>query len=196
MGVKSRGQENRPLVPCPLGVIITLFLVAFIDKSQLSSPPTLEEAEKYFEENRKDLEIVADFLINESNDVYIMHYAHRWENWKNTELTNDVRKAIERLRNGQYKICITKDEDTIGITIWFPAVLEMSSGFIYSINGKEPPVVQFATTLKPLSEPGWYFYIEDFNTWRLQQRGQGEQGDVVPSRPCEKGTVCVNPTEK
>lgn len=151
-----------------LCVIIAIFSYAFIDKSQLSSPPVIEEAEKYFEKNRKDLEIVVKFLMQEENDVYIVRYSHRWENWENTELTNDVRNAIKRLRNGQNKICVTKNEDNIGITIWFPIVPEMSGGFVYSINGKEPPVVQYATTMKPLSEPGWYFYIEDFNTWRTQ----------------------------
>lgn len=154
-------------------LIIAVFSYAFIDKPQLSGPPTLEEAEKYFEENRKDLEIVVDFLLNEENDVVIVRYAHRWENWNNTEITKEVRGAIKRLRNGQSRIRVTKDEYKIGITIWFPTVLEMSSGFAYSINGKEPPAVQYATTMQPLTEPGWYFYIEDFNTWRDTAQGTG-----------------------
>ena len=158
-----------------LCTVFALFLYAFINRSQLSNPPTLEEAENYFRENRKDLDIVVDFLANQENDVVIVCYSTRLENWKDITIPPKVRRAIKRLRNGQNRIIVTKDENKIDITIWVPSVQEMSSGFVYSIDAEITPDIQYATVMEPMSEPRWYFYIEDFNTWRVESSRSSEK---------------------
>jgi len=51
------------------------------------------------------------------------------------------------------------------------SMMEHGSGIVYSIDGTiitdgDRSGLDYLTRLEPLSEPGWYYYEEDYNEWR------------------------------
>lgn len=46
---------------------------------------------------------------------------------------------------------------------------DSSRGIAYSIDGKEPKL-QFLTKLEALPERNWYYYEEDFDEWKIQNK--------------------------
>lgn len=141
-------------------VACTLFGCASSEK-----PPEFGEAEAYFMSHRNDIRTMTDFLL-EQDEVYIISSEHSIDNWKDTPLNKEIIEAMKRLRGNQSQQLIKKSGNTIIITIFFPKVREISSGFAYSINGADTPCVEYAIEMTPLSEPGWYYFVEDFNSWR------------------------------
>ena len=161
-------------------VSIVIVMCLMCGCGQFQSPPDINAAIEYFKENQEDLQLVKDFLL-EQNDVYIICDRIKIDNWKGTSLSDEVCAAIKRLRNDQTQILIIKQDNTIMISMFFPEVREISSGFAYSINGVDTPHVAYAIEMTPISDIGWYYYVEDFNTWRAEQK-KG-QGTTEPS-PC------------
>lgn len=44
---------------------------------------------------------------------------------------------------------------------------DVACGIAYSIDGKEIDI-EYLTESVPLSEENWYYYVADFNEWRVR----------------------------
>jgi len=77
----------------------------------------------------------------------------------------DVTESIHLLFQRGYRI-ISRNEYVVKFQRW--SNLDAGRGIVYSINGNTPreDAMNFLVEILPLSQEGWYFYIEDFNEWR------------------------------
>ena len=154
-------------------VLIAVFLVViniFVGCTN-REPPSLEEMEDYWETNREDILLVTNFLMQQEGDVFIDYDGYSFESWFDVPIPDKIHNAVKRLRNTQ-RICVSKSENTIQFIIWIPPMTEIDSGLAFSINGTDLPSIAYATVITPLSESGWYYYVADFNEWRVRSTEQ------------------------
>lgn len=142
----------------------------------ISEPPDVDEVENVFGECYNDIGIVADFLISTEYESIIMDSSRRTGAKKidgyhhqSVELTLDKKTddAVKHLLRNGYEV-IVKRENTIQLIQW-RWLNDVSCGIAYSINGHELPDVQYVTECTPMKEEGWYYYVSDYNQWRLKQ---------------------------
>ena len=53
--------------------------------------------------------------------------------------------------------------------------LREGRGIVYSLDGSTPQEsggLTFLVEIEPLSEEGWYFYVDNFNVWRARNRAR------------------------
>ena len=74
--------------------------------------------------------------------------------------------AIQLLFKSKAYIDIDKHDNTIIFLQWM-GVQDIGCGIAYSINHIDYPSGEFFTELVPLSEPGWYYFVYDYNQWRV-----------------------------
>jgi hypothetical protein len=44
---------------------------------------------------------------------------------------------------------------------------DVGCGVACAINDQDLPDIQYVTELLPMENEGWYYYVSDFNQWRL-----------------------------
>ena len=153
------------LIVLTLGLIIT---------GCSSNPPGKESVEKHFQENYNDIQTVVEFMCNSEYDSIHINTADgtMWADFEDGVVIEEksVRDAIGRLLGAssirQYYY-VYKSGNTIDFLQW-KGIAEISSGVAYSINGTDLPYIDYPTVLEPMSEPGWYYYVDDYNTWRSE----------------------------
>lgn len=131
-----------------------------------------EKMETVFTKDHELLTTITNYLANSGYDsVYIPSTIESGEmsNAGRTVKIDDVEvvTAINTLKKRGYSV-IGKDGNTIHFQRW--SNLDNGRGITYSINGNEP-TLQFLTKLEPLPEPNWYYYEEDYNEWRIRNKG-------------------------
>ena len=138
-------------------------------------PPDISEAQKVFQECYDDIQIVVDFLVSSEHGEIIIDADSRTSfkdvdgyHSESVELVLDTKteEAVKRLLNGEYEKII-KWENTIQIIQWH-RFTGIGCGVAYTINGQDSPEIQFVTELIPMKEDGWYYYVVDYNKWRLE----------------------------
>lgn len=142
------------------------------------SAPTAESVEEKFFENYDDIQMVVDFMLNTGyGDVYIDSADGTMFADLETMTISDetVNNSVERLIRGQpgsegqyygfYKI-----SHTIEILQW--KYMEVGCGIAYTTSETLLPKIQYCTELVPLAEAGWYYYVADYNEWRVGKRPQ------------------------
>ena len=161
----------RKSVYAGIGMLIIIIPLLFLLRScsTMNRQPDKDELEQYLCENSDDFNTVLDYLLKQNSRVHIVYDGIEFENWFDTEIPKNIKRAIKRLKRHN-RIIVSKSGNTILIELWHPFMREISCGLAYSINGLDAPVVDYATEMTPLSEPGWYYYVDDFNTWRAEQR--------------------------
>ena len=147
-------------------MLVFFALVSISACSALEDPPNIEIAQQYFQEHYEDLCHVAEYLQTIDGKVYVDYRGRRLDNWYDVDIPDDVLSCIKRLRGNRSRILISKNDNTIRISLWLPTMRDASSGFAYSINGTDLPEVEHTVEMMPLDKRGWYYYIEDFNQWR------------------------------
>ena len=146
-------------------------LLAFLCLGCSSTPPDVELVDKRFNENYDDILTVVSFLVNSGHKVIhikdcsgTMFVEFEW-----IEITDaSVNSAINRLLGSGHYRAIYKIGNTIQFPQWI-GLQDIGCGIAYTINGKDIPDIQFVTELVPLARDGWYYYVDDYNKWRLQQ---------------------------
>lgn len=144
-----------------------------------SKPPSVESVEEHFQNNYDDIQIVVEFMSNSGyNSIYIKGIdGMMLADLEDVPITDEsVFDAVKRLLgtpltgNRQYYY-VSKSSNTIEFYQW-KGTAEIGCGIAYTINGTDIPDVQYATELVQLSEPGWYYYVDDYNAWRTGKRPQ------------------------
>ena len=157
------------LTICRLAIVIVLIVfLIIIPGCSNREPPSVESAEEYFQENRNDILLIVSYLIEQENAVHIDYDGNNFKAMYNLEVPDEIKSAIKGIRCNQ-RICVEKLEDTIYFRTWIPPMSDISSGIAFSIDGDETLDIQYVTTQIPMSESGWYYYVCDFNTWRVEQ---------------------------
>lgn len=154
-------------------LMATFFLLTFpiILVSCGMSPPSAEKMESFVAENWNDITLINDYLLelgdrnalisDDDGSILITLVDQSIED-------NAVREAVLSLwRNGCKGISKRNEKNAITYTIWKRSIGQADCGFVYAIDHTLPPKAQFQTELVPLSEDGWYYYLADYEKWRL-----------------------------
>lgn len=157
--------------------------------------PDVESVEEHFRSNQEDIQIVVDFLVSmEHPSVYINTTDSTvLVDLERIEIEDEkVNAAIKQLLEDsifdtkQYYNFADKTRNAIHFGLWCSAQ-GVECGVAYSINGEDLPLSQFCTEIVPLSEPGWYYYVDDYNEWRVGKRPQIE--GLIPSPTQANGEI-------
>lgn len=155
--------------------IIFLFLsliVGLFIGGCFSSAMSYKDAEHYVSEYSAELFTVVDYLNSfqgedlfcSKNKGHDMIYHTNTQKWYEIE-EKEVRRAIQCLFDKSRCTRITKTNQTISFTL-FSKSTDAGGGIAFtSSDGLD---IEFLTFSKALSAPFWYYYISDFNKWRLQ----------------------------
>ena len=154
--------------------LLMVFMCAFLNGCS-AEPPNVEAVEDHFQNNRETIQIVVDFLLNiDCPSVYINTTdGTMLADLDRIEIKdNKANNAIKRLLGSslfakkQYRFII-RERNTIIFAQWSNSQ-QVGCGIAYSINKEVSPSIQYCTKLVPLSENGWYYYVDDYNTWRVE----------------------------
>ena len=102
-----------------------------------------------------------DIYISESNGIMQADLNH--VKIEDSSVADAVRVLLES--HAYKRICKN------GSTIYFPMghnTHECSSGIAFSINENRQPDVQYMTECISLEYQGWYYYVADYNLWRVE----------------------------
>lgn len=133
--------------------------------------PDLATAQDKYNQNAESMKIVTDYLlslpyecasIDEPNGTFFSDFE-----WRSID-DEDVCAAIKLLWESEISSIIKSEEmNAVSFDIW-SSFQEVSCGVAFSIDGTGTPSVEFMTQIEPLSAPGWYYYVADYNEWRIQ----------------------------
>lgn len=152
--------------------IVMIFLATLIllprMNNRISVPPTKEQIYHIYEKYMDDIQLVVKYFIDSHcENIYILEETGEMVgDFQKIEVKDRlVEEAIARLiDSGDFKN-ISKKGETIEFIMW-TGILDVGCGVAYSIDHNIFPEIQFQTELTSLPEPGWYYFVYDYNTWR------------------------------
>ncbi|WP_405356393.1 hypothetical protein [Ruminococcus sp.] len=165
--------------------IILLFLSSC--SSINSEPPTVERMKESFSEHEADFQAIADYLIMTCADLPDFKSAtikdgkitqYRLDpdgvqlNKTETSVADSpIADNCKRLKQAGCKdigMCISGKEtqNAVCFTMWSRDIKQAECGIAYSVNGTDPPVIQFKTELSPIAKDRWYYFLADYEEWR------------------------------
>ena len=127
--------------------------------------------QKKLTKNYDSICVITNFLANsEYNHIYIREAdGTMLADLQERQIdNNEVLIAVRRLLNGGKYIYIYKSGNTIHLLQWL-SIKDRGCGIAYTISQEGLPEVNYATEFIPLSEPGWFYYVYDYNEWRNQK---------------------------
>lgn len=151
-------------------LVISLVLTGCVKEE----PPSIDVVQQYFQDNRDDIQVVVDYMLS-TNYEYIVIKSDDGSIWADYEETaihsENVQRSLKNLLNTGYFLKFKKWENTIDIMCWMAFVVEIDCGIAYTINGVDEPEIEYATEMIPLNENGWYYYVSDYEQWRVNKAG-------------------------
>ena len=168
-----------------LGTVFFLLLTAScLSSCHSHDPMTLQESEAFFKNNSANIQATVHYLkslgydsagiffgegIYEGKDELTFHNKNDFSISRKPLKDEAVYEAAKRLHeNGCHEIYF--DIGTNRIEFVLGGALEVGWGIALSLDGKNPPEVDYMTECVPMQEAGWFYYVSDFNKWRIQQK--------------------------
>ena len=167
-----------------VGIILLVALTASALTGCDDKPMTIEEAEDFYQQNETDIQSVIHYLkslgydsagiffgegIYEGTNELTYHNKNDFSIKRNPLEDESIYEAAERLnKNGCHDIYY--DIGTNRIEFVLGGALEVSWGIALSLDGKNLPEAAYMTTCVPMQEAGWFYYVSDYNKWRIQQK--------------------------
>ena len=153
--------------------ILTVAILVSVCGCETIDPPDITNVEERFMACYDDTMLIVEYLISMEYDVaeidntYILGKISVMDGMrcKNVKVDPSIKDAVNRLMK-EYKY-ISKSENTIIFCQW-NRFNDASCGIAYTINGVDEPEIQYLVELTPLEQVNWYYYVTDFNLWRLQ----------------------------
>ena len=167
--------RRNAIISAAFGIlfVIVLFAMPILVLFPPRVPPDIATAERFFEKNKADIQIITDFIITEEYEWISIREADGMmkADFQEMEIPDaEVAKAVKRLFSARSDMQIYKHDNTIELQFWSHPQ-EIGSYIAYSIIHNELPAdlpdVQFATEIIPMSADGWYYVISDYNLWRV-----------------------------
>ena len=158
-------------LPCTL---LVAFLFCLCLKSCFPVRPSFESIETHFRNNYEDIQIIVEFISGSTyNSVFInTSDGTMLADLETLEIEDEnVKKAIKRLLGGTFVrerqyYSVSMSGNTIWLLQW-KSPQDVGCGVTYSINKTDiMDAMDYITELVPLSEAGWYCYVDDYNAWR------------------------------
>lgn len=161
-------------------VLTVVLLLASLSGCWIMEPPGIVKVEKVFRRCYDDIQIVVDFMISSEYEEYeiIRIDSEGCIGLLNTDgyhmesvelvLDQETEEAVKRLLDSEYEY-INKVQDTILLQQWH-WMTDVGCGVAYAIDHQDLPEVQYVTELIPMETEGWYYYVDDYNQWCLENK--------------------------
>ena len=156
-------------------VLVAVIMLVSLGGCSIMEPPSVAYVERRFNKYYNDIQIVVAFMISSEYETVIIDSDER-TGLKSTDgyhyenialaLDSEIEEAVNRLLDGKYK-GMSKYNNTISLLQWC-RFNDVGCGVAYAINNEDLPDIQYATELIPLEKEGWFYYVDDFNQWRLE----------------------------
>lgn len=160
----------------PIVVIVALLTSIIIVRKAIGIPPKFEKIEQQFTENYDEIQQAADFLIDSgyksihiNSDLSVCYVSDGqvyFEEMHNMTTDTDKLSAAEKLFRDMDILELSKNNNVIEICVW--KRFDVYCGICYSMDQNGVPDVQFLTESKPLNKTGWYYYVADYDKWRIE----------------------------
>ena len=175
------GKKKLVFVILVFIVIIVIFLTIKLSKENYS---TDKKIKKEFYDNYDIISCITETLeeIPYSNiNIQNVDYIYNDGNFGTWYVCDDEIgiegikkipnvKLIEMLNKifteRKYQL-VSKNDKTISFQLW--SNLDDGRGIAYTPDGN-PPTLQFLTKFEKLKKENWYYYEENFNEWRLNNK--------------------------
>ncbi len=140
---------------------------------QLSAPDK-EKIENYFQRDKDDLMIVADYLSHLDYSYVLIDKSgvsdgimFTGASTRNQKICDDnALESLNSILNSKAYITVEKNGNTICFLRW--SFLEQERGIAVSVDKVENLSVEFLVESEPLSKIGWYYYEADYEVYRNQ----------------------------
>ena len=138
-----------------------------------------DKATAFYEKHHRDLQTVADFLSSkDATDLSVNAggtYTVRTVAGDGLTIQSQtfpiedeaVKSAVRRLFGQARCKSIDKQGGSIVFLRWV-FMMDFGSGFAFTTADNAYNDIQYLTKLEPMADPGWYYYEEDYNEWRIQ----------------------------
>ena len=159
------------IIAALLYIIIIAALLCCIKGCTRESIPSKQEIYEHFEENRDDILLVANYLIEKKcEDCWISSPDQpMFVDFSHVPIDSKIKDAVTRLMNNGVVTIEKISEKNLVEFMWWKSVHEEDCGLAYAIDNEQEPIIDFCTELTPYQEVGWYYYAVDYNKWRVEQ---------------------------
>ncbi len=148
-------------------LIVMLFATSCAARQE---PPNILTIEDRFQHSKEDILLVTEYLAHCGYENFYIRADGKTALADLTDIAitdTDVMSAVEHLeKEGFYSF--DKHGNTVEFLMWKGFIVDIGCGILYSINGRDEPAAPYMTKIEPLSERGWYYYVSDFNQWRIE----------------------------
>ena len=128
----------------------------------------------YFERDYEEMQIVADYYSLPENkpENGVAEYRSKTDveqgNKHNRKVENpEVRKAMINLFDKGYQSIELHSGYTVSFQRWRTLFSGVFRGYAVNLNGREDIAIEFLTEQRPMPKQGWYYYVDDYETWRV-----------------------------
>ena len=177
---KLRFRKLFVFIACALltSVLSACALVA------VNRSPKAKNMETLFNDNQEDIATISNYLLSESQAYIVIDDSSGTmltgsadsplskTTIKNEDVLSSIQLIFQKGCN-----CIIKDlaNNSVVFEFWHQSIGSVSSGIVYAPNIKAEPNVEFMTEITPLNDNGWYYYLSDYEQWRID-REQAQDG--------------------
>lgn len=151
----------------PLTIIIIALVISFVISVMLlggafSKTLDYRQSEAYFEKYKEELITIKNYAVS-AEDFSVSRNGVVPE----CEVSGDISYILHRSECKS----IAKNGNTLEFHLWSKN-MDVGGGIAYCESGEMDENCMI-TQCKALSESGWYYYVSDFNEWRvMQQKGR------------------------
>ena len=144
----------------PLSIIIIALAASFVFSVMLlggvfSNTFDYMQTKAYFEKYKEELVSIKDYAMSVEEDFSF---------WRNSGVA--LLDASYLLNRSECK-SITKNGNTVVFHLWSKN-MDVGGGIVYCESGVMNANFMI-TQCRALPENGWYYYVSDFNEWRVMQ---------------------------
>ena len=162
----------------PLLAFLTA-IVVLLNRCTLNKQPEQNNVYQQFLKHKELIQTITDYMVDtgyvnihlsvDSKTMKVDADGTMSQGLVEIEISDDaVFSAVQQLFESKAYIDIDKHGNTIIFLQW-ANVHDIGCGIAYSTNHIDYPSVEYCTELVPLSEPGWYYFVYDFNQWRVNK---------------------------
>ena len=153
-----------------LSIAIVLGLVWLVVPSII--PPDVEKTEEYFQQDKDDLSVIADYLSKLDYSLVSIDktclkkgimFTGAYTRYQKIDDETVLEALKNILYNRKYKE-VGKSSNTVYFRKW--VFLEQNRGIAVPVNKETAPSLQYLIESKELSENGWYYYEANYEEYR------------------------------
>ena len=150
-------------------IMISLLIISTLNGC--SAVPDREDVQQIYDQDQHYISVVVEYLGASEYKSMTIRNTSGYVGTEDGDIKitdRTVLDAIEYLMGKQDYYYIGKYDHTVKFEVWYRTRGQIACGFTCSTNDNKKPYIQYATELTPMDEEGWFYFVDDYNTWRTQ----------------------------